>query len=229
MHPIVSILTADPNLGHADYSSFSDQTLMEMFFEGFDEETRRMCQDAEGAYLDVCKWNGVECDRKARVIKLTQSKCKSGSLQLCYLPPKFQCLLVNYAGLTGSLDLTQMPQSMLVLTVASNKLTGSIDLAHLPQNLFYLGLGFNQFHGSFDLTQLPQSMKYLDLNNNRFSGVFNATNLPSNLSKVDASGNQFSAIAFVDAQTKAKITLNQSGVTSVVDESGNPKLKGVHF
>ena len=227
MHPIVSILTADPNLGRVDYGSFSDQTLMEMFFEGFDEETKRRRQDTERVYLDVCKSKGVECDREARVIKLTMSKCKSGSLQLRHLPPKFQCLLMSYGGLTGSIDLAALPQGMQVLTVASNKLTGSVDLAHLPQNLRYLGLVFNRFEGSIDLTQLPQGMKCLYLNNNRFSGCFNATHLPSNLGIIYATGNQFSATAFVDTQTEAKITLNHCGVTSVVDENGSPKLKGV--
>ena len=41
MCPFQLFLSVDPNLGRADYASFSDQTLMEMLYEGFGERTKR--------------------------------------------------------------------------------------------------------------------------------------------------------------------------------------------
>ena len=35
------ILTADPTIGRVNYSSFSDQTLMELLFEVFADEMKR--------------------------------------------------------------------------------------------------------------------------------------------------------------------------------------------
>ena len=47
-------LSVDPSLGRVDYSLLSDQTLMEMLFEGFTDKARKQCQDNDGMYLDVC-------------------------------------------------------------------------------------------------------------------------------------------------------------------------------
>ena len=78
---LLTLLQAvDTDLGRVDHSSFSDQTLMEMLFEGFDGDTRKRCQDAEGVYLDVCKWKSVECNTEERVITITHAQWKSGSL-----------------------------------------------------------------------------------------------------------------------------------------------------
>ena len=62
------VRSVDINLGHVDYRSFSDQTLMELLIEGFDENTKRMCQDEDGMYIDVCEWQFVKCNVDDRVV-----------------------------------------------------------------------------------------------------------------------------------------------------------------
>ena len=226
-----------------DYTSLSDQTLMELLFEGFDEDTQQRYQDSDGTYLDVFQWACVKCDKERSVIQISRSGCTSGSLHLRYLPPKFQSLQMSYTGLAGSIDLTHLPQTMAniylvgnvltgsielnqlpetleLLSLGSNMLVGCIDLAHLPREMFYLGLGNNKFEGSIDLTQLPESMHYIYLQYNRLSGSFHATNLPPNLGEIDASGNKFRPTAVVDSRTRAKFRLCNAGVVSVVDQNG---------
>ena len=80
-------LSVDPSLGRVDYSSMSDQTLVEMLIDGFDDETKKTFQDSEGAYLDVCKCSGVECNDYERVIEIYVNNANvSGSVELCYIP-----------------------------------------------------------------------------------------------------------------------------------------------
>ena len=67
---IVLVLTVDSGLGCVDYKTLSDQTLIEMFIEGFGEETKREYQDEHGMYLDVCDWDCVECDDVNAVTKI---------------------------------------------------------------------------------------------------------------------------------------------------------------
>ena len=63
-------LSVDPSLGRVDYNSLSDQTLMEMLIEGFDEETKRRYQDSHEMYLNVCELSCVVCDDDERVIEI---------------------------------------------------------------------------------------------------------------------------------------------------------------
>ena len=42
------LLNVDPSLGRVNYSLMSDQTLMEMLIEGFDDGTKKEYQDDDG-------------------------------------------------------------------------------------------------------------------------------------------------------------------------------------
>ena len=244
------ILTVDPNLGHVDHSSLSDQTLMEMLIEGCPERTRKIYQDKSGNYLDVCEWECVACDAaknvvelenfynfnaplhlsyipsKVRLFKAPHNRVK-GSIDFAHLPEKMSELLLQDNEITGTIDLTRLPKAMWKLSVNDNQLTGSVDLTQLPEGMMHLQLRGNQFAGTFDVTKLPQSMLELHLGNNFFTGSFIATSLPPNLLSIVASGNEFSATAVVDSQTSAQIHLQSTGVTSAVDENGDPKTLGV--
>ena len=63
------LLSVDPSLGRVDHSLLSDQTLMEMLFDGFDDKTKNKYKDNNGMYLDVCKWSRITCDDDHRVFK----------------------------------------------------------------------------------------------------------------------------------------------------------------
>ena len=250
MNLLAVFLSVDPSLGRVDYDSFSDQTLMEMFIDGFDDETKKKVQDNERMYLDVRKWFCVSCDNFDRVVKVCASFHQiRGQLQISFLPPKVKQFQFPGRGVEGSADLTHLPQAIEYVNLHQNELTGSIDLTQLPRRIWLLFLDCNRLSGSVDLTQLPDSIKDLNLSNNQFSGSidlkhlpevtrelclhgnqfsgsFIAKNLPpSPYCRIDANGNRFSAIAVVESGAKPAIDLYKSGVTSVVDENGNKRDK----
>ena len=101
-------LSVDPSLGRVDYSFLSDQTLMEILIERFHDETKGECQENNGIYLDVCEWSCIKCDDDDRVIRIERdSENISGSIDLCYVPPKVKVLQISSWGkrqLTGSVD-----------------------------------------------------------------------------------------------------------------------------
>ena len=217
--------SVDPSLGRVDYSSMSDQALMEMLIEGFDDETKKEYQDTDGMYRDVCEWQSFQCDEDHRVIEVSIASCYViGSLELCYVPPKMKLLNIspwNGKGeLTGSADLTHLPEGMESLSLNNNTLTGEIDLTSLPDGMIHLYLCNNYFTGEIDLTQLPHRMTTLFLNNNQLSGSLVIKNLPPKMGLIDLQVNQFNAMAMVDLKTPTIIKLRGSGVTSVVDENG---------
>ena len=252
MFATTTILTADPSLGRVDYDSLSDQTLMEMLIDAFDEETRQRYKDDDGMYRDVCQWEYVKCDGSDRVIEVSPNMGVKGSLQIALIPPKVQefrmrwnqlsgsidlahlpqsmvmiCLPCNH--LAGSIDLSQFPESMRAVYLNTNRFTGSVDLTHLPGGLQELHIGNNQLSDSVCLTALPVDMVAITMQNNRFSGSFVATGLPPRLETLIARGNNFRCTGVVDAQTNATIDLRGSGVTAVVDEHGSEALEGIRL
>ena len=170
MYPSVLLVALDPSLGRADFNSCSDQTLMEILFEGLSKQSKRKYQDKDGMFIDVCKWPCVICDADERVIDIYEFDEMSGSLQLSYLPPHLEDFSCSQKGITGSADLSHLPQGLLRIDLEFNDMTGTVDLAHLPQNMDMLSLNNNRFEGTIDLTRLPESMEVLDLKLNAFTG-----------------------------------------------------------
>ena len=248
MFTFALFVSIDPSLGRVDYSLMSDQTLMEMLIEGFDDESKQRYKDKDGMYLDVCKWKFTNCDDHQRVIDMfINNENVTGSLDLCYVPPRMKRLRIsNMCGsskLTGSVDLKQLPDGMKYLALENSQLTSEIDLAHLPDGMTYLSLSNNQITGEIDLSHLPHKMgciyldsnqltgeidlahlpdgmKELSLENNQFSGSLVIKSLPQGMRTIDVRGNHFNAIALVDSRTYVTINLKGSGVTSVVDGNG---------
>ena len=218
------ILTVDPSLGRADYSTLSDQTLMEMLIGGFDEEAKKEYQDIDAMFLDVCEWPGIECDDDERVVEIEiDSRHILGSLELSYAPPKAEVLSISSwarSKLTGSVDLARLPEATESLCLDGNRLTGELDLTKLPDIMEYLSFNNNEFSGEVDLTQFPIGMKYLYLSDNQLTGSLYVGKLPPMMELVHARGNNFDPIVVVDSETHVSIKLCRSGVVSVVDENG---------
>ena len=87
MNRSVILFASDSALGRVDYSSLSDQTLMEMLVDGFLDSAKKKYQDSEGMYLDVCDWPLVRCDDNRRVIMVKHIQETAGSLSLTFMPP----------------------------------------------------------------------------------------------------------------------------------------------
>ena len=185
------LLTADPNFGRVDYDSLSDQALMEMLYEGLDDETRRRNQDAHGMYLDVCEWSSVKCDEDRRVIEISVNGEVGGTLQLAYLPPKLRALDFYRTKLPGFINFRNLPEAMLSLKISANAFEGSIDLENLPQFMKTLDLNENAFSGSICLTKLPQTMESLGVNNNALVGTLDFEHLPKGMQMLGFNNNAF--------------------------------------
>ena len=166
-------LSVDPSIGRLDYSLLSDQALMEMLIDGFDDKTKEDYQDKHGMYFDVCEWSCVKCDDDQRDIEIDiESNHVRGSLELRYVPPKVKVLkkTLLLSKLTGSVDLTHLPEGFQVIDLQNNGLTGEIDLAYLPKGMKKQHLSDNQLTGVIDFTQLPDEIYYLDIENNELTG-----------------------------------------------------------
>ena len=124
----------------------------------------------------------------------------SGSLELCYVPPKVKVLEISELG--------------------KSALTGSIDLTCLPDGMQKLYLNDHQFTGEIDLTKLPWKMQALSFRNNELTGSLVIKKIPPSMVFMDMRGNHFNAVAVLDSETDATIKLEGSGVTSVVDGNG---------
>ena len=250
MNSAVLLLSVDPSLGRVHFNELPDQTLMELLYEGFDEETQQRYQDYDGIYVEISMWSSVKCDNTRSVIEINEQSAVSGSLQLCYIPLSVKVFNMSWKRLTGSIDLTRLKESLQQLNLSHNQLTGpvcltklperierialnhnqlagSIDLTQLPGKTRSLALQENQFTGSIDLTNLPESMRKLHVFSNQLSGSFIATNLPPMMREISAGANQFSSTAVVDSKTRAGIDLRKSGVNKAVDENGGKWVKGV--
>ena len=188
------LVSVDPSLGRLEYSLLSDQTLMEMLIEGFDDDTKKMYQDNHGMYLDVCEWSCVTCDDEQRATEISMlSNSVNGSLELRHLPPKVQfCNIFSFSSnrLTGEIDSAQLPRGMKSLTLINNQITGEIKLAQLPEGMKQLDLRSNQLTGGIDLTQMPEGMKQLSLQNNQLTGEIDLTQLPEGMSGLYLENNQ---------------------------------------
>ena len=193
-------LSVDPSLGRLDYSLLSDQTLMEMLIEGFDDETKKTYQDDHGMYLDICEWPKIKCDEDESVIEITiNSRRVTGSIEFCHVPPKVQLLWISpwrtevyHSELTGSVDLTNLPGGMSRFIFEYNRLTGEINLTHLPDGMEDLCLTSNQISGTLDLTHLPDGMKSLFLASNHLTGEIDLTHLPDGMEDLCLTSNQIS-------------------------------------
>ena len=187
-------LSVDSKLGRLDYDSLSDQTLMELLIEGFDDKTKKEFKGKDGMYLDVCDWSGMKCDDDERVIEINMTSLHvSGLLELCYIPPKVKVLRISSWDkhtLTGSVDLARLPDGMQKLYLGQNQLTGEIDLSQLPEGVKYLSVGSNKLTGKIDLTHLPDAMGGLFLEKNQITGEIDLTHLPSEIKTLRLNNNK---------------------------------------
>ena len=242
MHRSILLLSADSSLGHIDYDSLSDQTLMEILVDSFFSMEKQKHQDEDGDYLDVCMWPYIYCDASGNVTKVKKVGGMGGSASLSHIPPKVEFFQMPGGRLTGTLETSLLPQGLRHFDIRKNSFRGSANLATLPENLVDFNIYDNAFSGSVDLSKLPASLtelkigsnnlsgslclsclprglRALSLRNNMFSGEFRYENAPSGLRQFYAYGNDFDEVAVVSKD--ATVTLMaDSGVTSVIDEEG---------
>ena len=123
--------TVDSSLGRLDYTSLSQQALMEMVIEGITQK-EAICGDPDEP-KDIEEWKGVLME-DGEVVEIewrgtyleNQSRL-TGPLCLEWLPSSVRKFVVRWNQLTGTLDLTSLPTSMKWLDIGHNACTGEPD------------------------------------------------------------------------------------------------------
>ena len=96
---LVFLDTVDPSLGRLDYTSLSQQALMEVVIEGITNK-EKICGDADEP-KDIEKWKGVEIEDGEVVAMDWHEFDIGGSLHLEWLPSSVRDLVANGNQLTA--------------------------------------------------------------------------------------------------------------------------------
>ena len=219
--PTLRIAAIDPALGRLNYESLSDQTLMEMLFDGLNTKDKRRLQDGNGSYADACEWKygfhiAVQCtDELVTQIFMKARSFSSKPFPFNFIPPKTRSFTVKDCGIQGTLETALLPVHLSKFSVADNKLYGTIDfqafpntiqciyiygnafsgscvLADLPRTVVVFNAKKNNFCGSLSLDQLPLAMEMLIVSENNFTGSIDIARLRRRVEHVDLSQNAFS-------------------------------------
>ena len=220
------IASSDTSLGRFNPSMLTDQARMEMLVasleemndDSFDQDPLTFTT-ADGDYLDVCNWPGVECDHAGIVTKINwwadnwacgsvtldylpeqlqyfnvsrgifDESKVSGTVQTSMLPRSLECFLVNSQELFGTLDFGGLPLPMATFEGYYNKFEGKIELERLPPKIDGIDLSGNKLCGTLCLTKLPASLRRLILDSNSFTGEIQLDSLPIGIEELDLSCN----------------------------------------
>ncbi|KNH04303.1 leucine-rich repeat protein [Perkinsela sp. CCAP 1560/4] len=243
----IPVCGVDPALGRLDYSSLSQQALMEMLIEGL-EAVGKICGSREEP-KEVEDWEGVDVeDTTGDVTKIDwESMGLKGLLDVQWmpatvryfdasvndiigsfnpsdLPASIETALLYINSLTGPIDLRNLLEGIQKFDISHNQLSGSIDLRHLPQSTQKLALNDNSFTGSVCLKNLPNGLEVLNIAQNDLSGSMDLTNLPASLKKLYLHENRFAGeVNLQQLPTIKSISLSDNAFSGSTDFSRLPE------
>ena len=205
MHTLDCTTVVTDGIHRLEYSSMSDQELMEILFAGLSDKYLENRKDPNGTYRDVCEWHkNIKCDADKCVVSIV-CEIYDVKLPLDYLPPKLEVFsLLNETGwcefydderdfkCEGTLDIARLPSNIRVFDIGNNYFKGSLELAQMPPKLVDFVVRRNDFIGSCDLTHLSANLARCDLSWNRFCGSISLEILPSSLITLALHHNKFS-------------------------------------
>mmetsp|Transcript_39932 Transcript_39932/g.63110 ORF Transcript_39932/g.63110 Transcript_39932/m.63110 type:complete len:260 (-) Transcript_39932:49-828(-) len=181
---------ADTSVGKIDKSSLSQQTLMELLFQGL-KNTQGICSTGT-APTEISHWGFTETNDSQEVISINWSfRDLRGTMDMRWIPESVESFSTKSNSLEGSVDFTVLPTNLRVLVLSSNKYTGQIILDHLKK-LEGAWLQMNSFSGTLCLENLSPKLNKLDVSKNRLTGLLCLTKLPPSLNSLLVDANQFS-------------------------------------
>ena len=182
----------DQSLGRIDRASLSTQTLMELFIDGITNK-ELICGSAEHP-KDLSEWHsGITLNDSNEVTSIAMSYVWiEGSIELNWLPPTVERVVLPENYLTGSLDLTCLPDGCTFVDLSGNRFSGTIDLTALPNGMKRMDLSWSRLSGTLNLEHLPSSMEGLEISSNAFTGTISLVRLPQSLRELDVGGNKLS-------------------------------------
>ena len=188
MFGIPFLISADPHLGRLDYESLSDQTRMEILFEGMRSYLKKRIQDESGDFKDVCAWRtqsnniSVTCGNdRVQGISVVYGEFSADQFPFKFIPPLVTKFSMEQSKLHGTLDTSVLPSGLTEFAVPSNDLHGEIDFSAFPRNLIHINICQNGFEGSCALDKLPDSVQTFYAIDNFFSGEIPINALPKAL------------------------------------------------
>ena len=177
-------------LGRLDYSSLSDQALMEIIVDGIPASERDAFADEHGGLTDACEWDSVTCvDERVTEISFVCYEFEKAQFPFDFIPPLASIVIVEECAIKGSLDTAVLPHRLIQLNVGINSLHGTIDFSKFPQGLMRLRINVNTFEGNCVLEELPATLMYFDASENKFTGEISLNNLPHALHELNLAGN----------------------------------------
>ena len=210
MHLVHTLTAIDSALGRIDYTTMSDQCLMELLIEGLEEDWKVPFEDSNGDFRDIEEWDALTFSAEGKIEGILMfnraggsiafqylpksvkevdfSECElSGTVEASLLPDGLEYFNVSLAGeLSGTFDLLKLPSQLVLCAIAENEFSGSADLTQLPENLENLALRVNCFSGTVSLDALPNQMKDLSLDANKFHGSLDISSLPGSMLSLSA-------------------------------------------
>ena len=246
------ILTADPFLGKFDQLSLSDQALMELLVQCFDDKAQKRYRDQGGNFIDISEWAIVRCNDEGIVTYLdlpgpeyesggyytdddyyydseddySEYASLAGSLETKYIPRQLATLEIQQCSLTGTFDVSALPATVEYLTIEDvERMHGTFDFGNLPECSKCVHIINSGFSGSVNLTYLPQSLSSLHISRTRFSGEVDLTKLPPKLEKLNLCENAFVGSVDLRALPETIIFLNigANQLSGTLDVSMLPK------
>ena len=199
---MLPFLTADgQSCGRVDVSSLSDQTLLELLVSDMHHVDK--VQDADGDFLDIAEWKGVEvADAGVTQIEFRQTDSlfavdedftvgPKGSIDLQWLPKTLQVFNIDEMELHGTIETSALPCAMRYLNISDNAFQGTFCTKGLPETIEFVLISCNELHGSISLDHLPRNIELFCAQSNNFSGELNFLKLPESLNALYLYKNKF--------------------------------------
>ena len=187
------VACAETAIGRFDQNFITDQQRMELLIERFSIKSRKTFRSAEGEFLEISDWEGVQLTKNENVgtVNFFQ-KGFTGTVQFAYIPPTVTYFSCAYNFLKGAVDTAALPRPLRVFEICQNKLSGTFDFTALPPALTQCNIANNFFTGSANLASLPPELNQLRAQRNEFSGSISLESLPMTLKNLSLSANRLS-------------------------------------
>ena len=128
----VLVVTIDSQLGRLDPMLLSQQSRMEIFFDGV--ENKNSFTDINDNYIEVEYWKGILFNGDGDVAVLDfdlehefDENKLSGTLNFAYLPEAVTQMIFVHNHLEGNLDAKDLPKNLEVLSVTMNSFSGTVN------------------------------------------------------------------------------------------------------
>ena len=205
MYIFLHLTEVDPSVGRFDLDSLSDQTRMELLFDGLEKNFKENFLDSKGEYKDLREWSVFWCSsikltsERVTSICLTTMDFSDADFPFAYIPPLVTQISIYKCKIHGTLETALLPSKLTSLSLEGNKLSGSLELKGLPRSLTLLSVGSNAFSGSLQLSDLPRSLVRFDAGSNKFSGDISLNALPAALVHFSVSDNELTGSIHIQA------------------------------